>query len=220
LESYHHGTGYSQLMPTEVVHRARQALEPYIRSRIETSALLAMKAWEWYGFITKPLVSKFGLEVYAQTRLAPGIGAVDGLSAMVLCASKQYHENYVGGPVSKQRAMEALAIVGEVGLSRLPLRRTDFSLTRDPPFHVWVEAVREFRNAPGVLAGVFLCMLLVTDAEAREPRRRKNEDGPDKGMWRARQNLINEVLALKQVQKLKSFPALEQASRGQALFGE
>lgn len=207
---YLDGFGYSphlETLPPTIVVQVRSQLESHIRERVQTRAVIAQKAWEWYGLISPALVSKFGIQLYYNARLSPGIGSVDGLSATVLCASKRYHRHYSEGPLTKKTAADALAIFGQVTLPRLPVEFTRQQVRLGHmPLSVWRDALEDYKNQPSVLIGIYTAMLIVTETEPPVQA----------GHSKERRKIINRVLRNPAIQNHKLLPLIQEAATKQA----
>ena len=152
-------------LPDELKERARKELEEFVSARVDKSEFFAIKGWEWYGLISRGSVAKFGIAPYYHADLH-GIRHVDGLTSTMLCASREYHRQYKAGPITQQKAREALAIFGTVGLERLPSIRAEFERRGgSAPMIVWMQALEEFSSSPRTFIGACFCMRLVSELE-------------------------------------------------------
>lgn len=199
-------------LPRELSDSVRESLRSFVTERIERSAFFAGRAWEWYGLINRDLVAKHGIPTYFETSLG-GIGGVDGLTGITLCASKVYHAHFPG-IVTRRRAIDALIAIGSVGFSSVPLRREALSggMGSGPPLRVWERLLAEFGAQPAALAGCLFAMMLSTELAGQHE---EVEDRVRMGRSRkfSRKQIIADACASIGIQKLKIFPLIEAAAQ-------
>jgi hypothetical protein len=154
-------------LPTELSKQLREELRSFVTERIEQSAFFAARAWEWYGIINRSLIAKHGIVTYFETSLG-GIGGIDGICAIALSASKEFHEHFPG-IVSRRKATDALAAIGSVGFSTAPFAKQSFSRSNGgPPLEIWDRLLKSFADQPAAMAGCLFAMMLSTGLSNQE----------------------------------------------------
>jgi hypothetical protein len=145
-----------QYLPVELASEVRGKLEPFIMERIEQSSFHAALAWEWYGVINRTLIARHGVVTYFNSTLW-GLSAVDGLTAIAIAASAEF-SIHAPPSITRRRATEALAALGSVGFSGLPLPRRLFSVKQEKGLQlsVWEALTKANHTSAAVAAGYLL----------------------------------------------------------------
>jgi hypothetical protein len=196
-------------LPVKLATRIQDDLRPFVTERAAQSAFLAGKAWQWYGLISSNLVATHGVTTYYNSPIM-GIGGVDGLTGITLCASRIYNSRY-SKVHQRQTAIDALGHIAHTGFSTWPIPRALLNVDGVPngaPLSVWRRLILDLKSHPNAMAGALFAMMLSLEVGALRGSAKEDKSRAD---YKAR--IIKQVLGTNVLQKLKLFPRIEAAIR-------
>jgi hypothetical protein len=155
-----------EVLPSDLRDEAHSAVKRIVLSRAEKSPIFASLAWSWYGLISDELLRKHGLVTYFNTSLEGNRFGVDGLTALVLSGA-EYNATKLS--FLPEVSEGALAAIGRVGFSSLPLPKEAFNaalVSNTPPIRLWNSMFAYYKKIPRAYVGAFFVFLLQVNLTA------------------------------------------------------
>lgn len=148
-----HVTSGAQMLPPFLNHRIMASFQNKIVERNDVAPLYAALSWSWYGEFDASSVEKFGVAPFFNRPSLSAIGGLNGISALALMATGNYHQEKAYSIADARSVLWALAEVGLRGepVDRAQLRTRAFVI--EPPNHIWLEVYKAAQDDPKMLVG-------------------------------------------------------------------
>lgn len=139
-----------------VRRKVLDALKPALTEGAKNSRDDAALAWSWYGLIDDRLVQKHGLAVYANPLSSEEVSHIDGITTVVLAASRAYADIFRSTGLKNEDAMHACRVLARSGLKLFDSWNPKTEFNSVVPGYAWVGILKEHIADPEMFLATIL----------------------------------------------------------------